>query len=353
MARTRAANGQGSIRQRDTKNGTVWDVQISVKEAHTGRPVRLSKRGFTTQKGAIEWARKQRRIDRAGSKSSARVADTISRFWGEFEGPINTRRSYTAPLNHLADAAGGRRMRALTPRIVETAIKSGTTVANTMTHRRTAILRFLRWAETNGLVDPQLREDVKKISLGGARSAPVGAAQKTDVEKLLALDSEWADLWTLLANTGIRSSEARALTLASILAPTRILVAGSAGAVKGDPVGETKSKRDRIVAVPAFVTKRLGRRGEGYLFAVDGAPISHSLVGKRLNADCDLAGITRIRPHQFRHYWATEALKQGVHPKIVSEQLGHSSITVTLDTYTSIVGDDLERAAELVAVGGS
>ena len=39
----------------------------------------------------------------------------------------------------------------------------------------------------------------------------------------------------------------------------------------------------------------------------------------------------RIRLHDLRHGWATMALSAGVHPKVVQERLGHSSITVTLD----------------------
>lgn len=353
MAQTRAANGQGSIRSRNTKTGTVWDVQVSVKEAHTGRPIRLSKRGFDTQKKAIDWVRTQNRKGRAGAKASIRVSECIDMFWAEFEGPLNTRRSYTAPLKYLGEAATGKRMRSLSPKIIETAIRRETRVTNTMAHRRTAIRRFLRWAEDRGMVDAEVRQAVTKMELGGVRSAPVGAAARQQIEALLALDSEWVDLWATLANTGIRSSEARALTDASIVAPSRLLISGSAGAVKGDPVGETKNKRSRIVAAPLFVTDMLAKRGPGFLFQVGGEPISHSLVGKRLNEDCDRAGVERFAPHQFRHYWATEALKKGVNAKVVSEQLGHSSIRVTLDVYTSIAGEDLDRAASLVAVGGS
>jgi integrase len=38
-------------------------------------------------------------------------------------------------------------------------------------------------------------------------------------------------------------------------------------------------------------------------------------------------------------------LKQGVHPKIVSERLGHASITITLDTYSHVLPSLQEAAA--------
>ncbi len=48
--------------------------------------------------------------------------------------------------------------------------------------------------------------------------------------------------------------------------------------------------------------------------------------------------------HDARHSHASLMLKQGVHPKIVQERLGHASIQVTLDTY-SHVAPGLQQAA--------
>ena len=51
-----------------------------------------------------------------------------------------------------------------------------------------------------------------------------------------------------------------------------------------------------------------------------------------------------IRFHDLRHTHATQLLKQGVHPKIVSERLGHSSIAITLDTYSHVLPGMQEEA---------
>ncbi len=56
------------------------------------------------------------------------------------------------------------------------------------------------------------------------------------------------------------------------------------------------------------------------------------------------AGLPRIRFHDLRHTAATLLLGQGVHPKIVSEMLGHSQIAITLDLY-SHVSPTMQRAA--------
>jgi len=47
-------------------------------------------------------------------------------------------------------------------------------------------------------------------------------------------------------------------------------------------------------------------------------------------------GLQGVRLHDSRHSHASLMLKQGVHPKIVQERLGHASIQITLDTYSHI-----------------
>jgi integrase len=51
----------------------------------------------------------------------------------------------------------------------------------------------------------------------------------------------------------------------------------------------------------------------------------------------------------LRHTWATLALGAGVHPKVVSERLGHSKIAITLDVYSHVTPAMQADAAETVA----
>ena len=61
------------------------------------------------------------------------------------------------------------------------------------------------------------------------------------------------------------------------------------------------------------------------------------------------AKLPRIRFHDLRHTHATLALSAGIHPKVVSERLGHASVTITLDTYSHAIPALQGTAAELVA----
>lgn len=81
----------------------------------------------------------------------------------------------------------------------------------------------------------------------------------------------------------------------------------------------------------------------------DGTPIwprTFSRTFERLSED---AGLPRIRLHDMRHTHATLALQAGVHPKVISERLGHASIAITLDTYSHAIPAMQEDAAATVA----
>ena len=52
--------------------------------------------------------------------------------------------------------------------------------------------------------------------------------------------------------------------------------------------------------------------------------------------------------HSLRHTHATLLLKQGIHPKVVSERLGHANVGITLDTYSHVMPGMQEEAAERI-----
>ena len=61
------------------------------------------------------------------------------------------------------------------------------------------------------------------------------------------------------------------------------------------------------------------------------------------------AGLPPIRLHDLRHGAATIALAAGTEMKVVQEMLGHSSISLTSDTYTSVLPELAREAAEAAA----
>lgn len=58
--------------------------------------------------------------------------------------------------------------------------------------------------------------------------------------------------------------------------------------------------------------------------------------------------IRQVRFHDLRHSHATHLLRAGVHPKVVSERLGHSSVGITLDTYSHVLPGMQQDAVKLI-----
>lgn len=69
------------------------------------------------------------------------------------------------------------------------------------------------------------------------------------------------------------------------------------------------------------------------------APISPNVLNKYFRIVVKNFNLTYVRFHDLRHTNATLLLKKGIPAKIVSERLGHSSISVTLDTYSHVLID--------------
>jgi integrase len=78
----------------------------------------------------------------------------------------------------------------------------------------------------------------------------------------------------------------------------------------------------------------------------DGTPLNPSTVTHTFAKIVKRAGLSSIRLHDLRHIHASMLLKAGVHPKVVQERLGHSSITTTLDIYSHTVPGLQKAAAE-------
>lgn len=77
----------------------------------------------------------------------------------------------------------------------------------------------------------------------------------------------------------------------------------------------------------------------------DGSPLRPNTVTNTWRSLAARAGVKVIRFHDGRHSHASLMLKQGIHPKIVSERLGHSTITMTIDLYSHVQPGIQEAAA--------
>jgi integrase len=79
---------------------------------------------------------------------------------------------------------------------------------------------------------------------------------------------------------------------------------------------------------------------------LDGKPLCPNTVTRAWKTLTSWAGLKAIRLHDARHTHASIMLKLGIHPKVVQEGLGHSSIQITLDRYSHVASGLQEAAAK-------
>jgi integrase len=314
------------LRKLDTGELLHEPSRLSVKEylehwLETAAKQKLTARTFKDYNGLL----KRYAYSAFGSKKLAKLA------------PIDVQALYTKMLTAKDKDGLG-----LTPRTV------------TYTHRvlSSAFKQAVKWR--------MLTQNVcQYVDLPKRQKTEMQALSETEVGRFLtaAQTSRHRVLFTVMLGTGLRPSEALALMWKDFDPGGRTLTVQRAlETVAGRLTFKTPktphSRRtiklpDNLVRLLLEHKALLPFRSELIFPSLDNTPLEVGNVGKRhfkpLLASAGLP--SKIRFYDLRHTHATLLLKAGVHPKIVSERLGHSSITLTLDTYSHVLPGMQDEAA--------
>jgi len=213
-----------------------------------------------------------------------------------------------------------------------------------------------------------VRNVAKLITPPRVARAKINVLDADEASRLLDIASStvYYPLFAMLLYTGLRRGEAIALRWKYIdLIRLELNVVESAYRIRKEfIIKEPKSLHSRraVSLSPSlaallleyreeqeFMRKQMGNTltDEDFVFSwPDGRPLDPDVVTKAFQRIAGQAGLTNIRLHDLRHTHATLMLKAGVHPKIVSERLGHANIGITLDTYSHVLPGLQEAAAE-------
>jgi integrase len=173
-------------------------------------------------------------------------------------------------------------------------------------------------------------------------------------------------LYILAVTCGIRQGELLALEWSDVdLDHRSIAIRSTLSRTKtGLTIGETKSGKARQVCIGSRAvealrqhrTRQIEERLRGGRLWDDqhlvftnglGRPLEATNLRRRSFAPLLVrSGVPKIRFHDLRHTAATLLLQQDVHPKIVSEMLGHSQIAITLNLYSHVTPTMQRQAAE-------
>lgn len=282
--------------------------------------------------------------------------------------------SYDLNVRRVVPHIGRSRLARLTPASIQScyaALTKGGLSPRSVQQAHAVLHRALRQAEQWGLLGRNPSDAVRAPRPERREIQTLGAAE---LETLFSAtdDERLHGLWVLLATTGLRLGEATALRWGDIdFVEKRLSVKRTlqrqrgAGLVFAEPK-TSRSRRMIHLSARALLALRGHRHdqvaerlalgpawdeGDLVFCHENGHPLDPSFVDRSFHAALDHAGLPRLRVHDLRHTAATLLLERGVHPKVVQEMLGHSTITLTLDTYSHVApAMHKEAAAQMDAL---
>jgi integrase len=277
--------------------------------------------------------------------------------------------------HHLSPAIGHIALTSLTPAHIQSYYSKalvdgrrdgkGGLSARTVKHHHRLVVEALGHAVKWGLV-------VRNVALAVDPPKPVNLEMHTldnaGAHKLLdaARETPYYALIHLALYTGMRRSELLGLRWKDVdlgmgaLSVVQVMDKLRDGSIVFSEPKTAKSRRMVVLTPTSALALKQHREkqeelaellgtvitgGDLVFHNLEGSPLSPSTVSHAFLDIARKVGIKNIRLHDLRHSHASLMLKQNVHPKIVQERLGHSTIAITLDLYSHVTPGLQEAAA--------
>jgi integrase len=371
---------KGSVFKDVATDGSVrWRVRIDMVDPVTGKrrqPQRTYRTRREAEAGLAEWLVEVER-GTAVVHSRMTVGEYMA-YWLDTSARHRVRattlESYEQKTRlYIVPALGGVPLQKLTPAQLQ-ALYGGLLQRERPVSPRTVryvhaiVHRALKEALNLGLVARNVSD---AVSPPRDRRPPIKAWDVPDVQRFLdiAHDDGYWPLWLIAVHTGMRRGELLGLRWSDVdlskglLHVRRSLIQTSAGVGFQEP--KTATSRRAIALNAVCVTalrehkvrqnERRLRLGAGWpdndlVFAsAVGTPIDGTTAYHRFLLLAEKAGCPRIPFHGLRHTHATILMKSGINPKVASERLGHSTIALTLQTYSHVLPQMQQEAADIFA----
>jgi integrase len=362
---TKKGNGEGSIYPHK-RNGK----RVGYRGAYTIYTASGPKRRYVSGKTREEARQKLTKAlaDRDGGlvfeDGGLTVEDYIERWLKDSVRGMVRQSTYEAyeymTYPHIVPALGRIKLKALTPVHVRSfyreKLDAGLSSA-TVRKMHSVLQKALDQAVSDGLIP---RNTAKGIKLPQGKKKEIRPLSPDEVRTLLdaARGDRLEVLYVLAIYTGLREGELLALRWEDVDLEGAVLRVSQTLTRDGGKVsvGPPKTKNSRrtvrltegaVEALRGHLTRQLEEmervgslyRPGGLVFAneVGGIINPSNLRNRSLKALLKRAGLPPIRFHDLRHTCATLMLSQNVNPKVASEMLGHSTIAITLDTYSHVL----------------
>jgi integrase len=372
---------RGHIRERSPGH---WAIVIDARDAETGKrrrkwhSFRGNKREAQTECARLIGEHKTGKINLAPAKAT--VAEFLAKWLEAKRGrvsPASYERYTDAVTKNLIPLIGNVPLAKLTPDMIGRAYSKALTEGRCdgdgglapssvrLLHRvlKQALDYAVKWNVLGrnpvDVVDPPKVERRQMAVLSADATVALLDAARNDRLYIPVL---------LAVMCGLRRGEVAALRWRHVdLDNERLSVMASVGRLRGGVRREKppKNGRGRLVELPPMVAEELRKHRVGQAESLlrlgvrltddhhvvtreDGQPLNLSTLADSFPKFQQRHGLQRVRFHDLRHTHATQMLKDGVHPKIAQERLGHSSIAITLDLYSHVLPGMQQQAAQTI-----
>jgi integrase len=369
-----------------TKRNGSWGFRVDAGfNPETGSRRQIRRQGFQTKRQAEAALAEVQKTVNDGTVVSAtgvRLGDFLDEWLAGQKARLrpSSHYSYVVASKRLKKHLGRYKLQALTPLQIEKFYadlldhggSGGAPLApKTVKNTHVVLRKALADAERLGLVP----RNAAAAARGPAAMRPEMQTWSSDQLKTFteaAQRSRMRHAFTILATTGMRRGEALGLRWNDIdFDSAQIAIVQTISVVEGKVVvgvPKTAGSRRTVYVHDATIAALRQQRqlqaeerlAAGPAWSTDndlvfrsptGAPVNPDWFSRHFDRIVASTDVPRIRLHDLRHTNATISLKAGVHPKIVSERLGHSSIAITLDLYSHVTpGISRDAAATVEAM---
>ena len=353
----RRSKGEGSIFFSETEN--CWIAQITLPDGSRKR--KRSKR----QQVVKDWLLDVRKSIQTGvfiKADQITVNQHLDRYYSDVM--LHTLRPKTLAAYeslirvHIKPALGSIKLSQLRPDHIQSfySSKLNSGLSNRTVHFIHSILhKALKQAVKWGLM---VRNPVDLVEPPAVKRKPPVTWTVEQAREFLNLvkDHRFYPIYVLAMATGMREGELLGLYFEDVNFETGTIhvqraVQNVPG--RGTFLSEPKTKKaKRAIPLPEYALRILKEhcdrqnRNQGFIFTTrNGTPFSPRNLVRHFKEVVRSSDLPEIRFHDLRHYHATYLLSQNIHPSIVQQRLGHSSVLLTLDTYSHVLPSMQDEAA--------
>ena len=366
--------GDGLVRKRSDGR---WEGRIVVGHKDDGKPIYRSV--FASKQSELMPKLNELKAQYAGVRltedSSITLGEWMARWMEEYKKPILRKSTYTGYSrdieNHLLPYLGSKRLTQLKTsdiqkhynRLLESGRKhdhgKGKGLSNATVRGIHMVLReALDSAVREGLIPKNPADGTSPPKIHRKEKQVLTKDQLEVFIKLIENDEAWYDFFYTEMLTGMRAGEICGVRWEDFDEENRTLrVARSVDFVNKELViGETKTEDGkRTIYLPDSLWRRLAERKKKsfseWIFPnllKPEMPLDPAKAYRQLKTILKKGELPDIRLHDLRHTFTSHAANSGIAPKTLSEIVGHSKASFTLDHYAHVTSDMQKNAANIV-----